>query len=230
MIKSLDRSSSRLNDKRQSLVNIGTALFTQKGFGSTGLDEIVQAADVPKGSFYYYFESKDVYAHAVIRNYAAYFARKLDRTLDDETLSPLARLRAFAADATDGVLRFAFKRGCLVGNLGQEMATLEEDFRVLLLEVLNTWRERFRDCIEEARRVGEIATPIDSASLARFFWSAWEGALLCAKLERSTVPLDNVSRLFFDHLLMPVTPSASEPQHALPDAPSGTFESPTTPR
>jgi len=203
MTRPLDRTPSRSADKRQTLVNIGTALFTQKGFGSTGLDEIVQAADVPKGSFYYYFESKDVFAHAVIRNYAAYFAKKLDRTLNDATLSPLARLRAFTADATDGVMRFEFKRGCLVGNLGQEMASLEEAFRILLLAVLSDWRERFRQCIAEAQADGEVRTRVDPAALARFFWSAWEGAVLCAKLERSRDPLDNVSHLFFDHLLLP---------------------------
>ena len=198
-----ERTPSRAVDRRQILVDIGTALFTQKGFGSTGLDEIVQAADVPKGSFYYYFESKDAFAHAVIRNYAAYFAKKLDRTLNDETLSPLSRLRAFAADATGGVMRFEFKRGCLVGNLGQEMASLEEAFRVLLLDVLDAWRERFRHCIAEAQATGEILTTVDPAALARFFWSAWEGAVLCAKLERSRTPLDNVGHLFFDHLLVP---------------------------
>ncbi len=203
MTRTLDRSPSKSAEKRQALVDIGTAIFTQKGFGATGLDEIVQAADVPKGSFYYYFESKDVFAHAVIRNYAAYFARKLDRSLDDRTRTPLTRLKAFADDATEGVLRFEFKRGCLVGNLGQEMASLEEAFRILLLEVLDAWRERFRLCIHEAQAAGEILTTVDAAELARFFWSAWEGAVLCAKLERSRVPLDNVHRLFFDHMLVP---------------------------
>lgn len=195
---------TRAADKRQRLIDIGTAIFTQKGFGSTGLDAIVQAAGVPKGSFYYYFTSKDEYAHAVIRNYADYFAKKLDRTLDDERRSPLERLRAFAADATAGVSRYDFKRGCLVGNLGQEMASLEEAFRLLLLGVLDTWRRRFEACIDEAKAAGEIATPVPSAALAQFFWSAWEGAVLCAKLEQSTAPLDNVGALFFDHLLQPV--------------------------
>ncbi len=203
MNKSIERNPTKADGKRRMLVDIGTALFTQKGFGSTGLEEILQAAEVPKGSFYYYFDSKDAYAHAVIRNYAAYFARKLDKSLNDERRTPLARLKAFASDATDGVLRFEFKRGCLVGNLGQEMASLEEAYRVLLLEVLDTWRKRFERCIEEAREAGEIRTAVDSAALARFFWSAWEGAVLCAKLERSREPLDNVGTLFFDHLLMP---------------------------
>ena len=213
MIRTVDKTEpqpQRRGDvKRKLLIDIGTAIFTQKGFSSTGLDEIVQAAEVPKGSFYYYFASKEEFAHEVIRNYARYFARKLDRSLDDATLSPLQRMKAFAQDATQGVQRFHFKRGCLVGNLGQEMASLEDEFRVVLLEVLNGWRDRFRACIEAAKATGEIATPVDAAALAQFFWSAWEGAVLCAKLEQSAQALDNVSTLFFDHMLQPVRPVQS---------------------
>jgi TetR/AcrR family transcriptional repressor of nem operon len=189
--------------KRQRLIDTGTELFTQKGFSSTGLDEIVQAAAVPKGSFYYYFGSKDAFAHAVIDNYARYFARKLDRTLGNAALSPLQRLRAFSQDATQGMQRFDFHRGCLVGNLGQELGGLEDHFRRRLLAVLDDWRDRVRGCIAEAQASGEVSTPLDAALLAQFFWSAWEGAVLCAKLERSTRALDNVATLFFDHLLQP---------------------------
>ncbi len=203
--QSKTQPGNRRIDKRAALIDIGTAIFTQKGFSSTCLDEIVQAAEVPKGSFYYYFGSKDEYAIEVIRNYANYFSRKLERILEDGSKPPLQRLEAFAKEATEGVRRYEFKRGCLIGNLGQEMASLEERFRVVLLEVINDWRERFRVCLDEAKAAGEIATSVDSAVLAQFFWSAWEGAVLCAKLERSTGPLENVSRLFFDHMLLPVS-------------------------
>jgi TetR/AcrR family transcriptional repressor of nem operon len=207
--ESASRTAKRSGDKRAALIDIGTAIFTQKGFSSTGLDEIVQAAEVPKGSFYYYFASKDEYAIEVIRNYAGYFSRKLERILDDRSMTPLARLKAFTREAAEGVRRFEFKRGCLIGNLGQEMASLEENFRIVLLEAINDWRHRFQVCLDEARAAGEIRTTVDSAALAAFFWSAWEGAVLCAKLERSTAPLDNVSQLFFEQMLQPVPASGS---------------------
>ena len=160
------KSQARGDTKRQRLIDIGTALFTQKGFAGTGLDEIVQLADVPKGSFYYYFDSKEAFVQAVIHNYAAYFAKKLDRTLGDSRIDPLQRLRAFAADATHGVERYEFKRGCLVGNLAQEMASLQEDFRVLLLSVLDQWRDRVRACIAEAQAARQIASTADPATRA----------------------------------------------------------------
>lgn len=190
-------------DKRAALLDIGTVLFTQKGFSSTGLDEIVQAADIPKGSFYYYFGSKEEFAIAVIGNYGAYFSRKLERILGDADKTPLARLKAFTEEASAGMRRFDFKRGCLIGNLGQEMASLEENFRVVLLAVLRQWRERFADCLQEAKDAGEIRTPVAAATLSHFFWCAWEGAVLCAKLERSDLSLEIVTDVFFDHTLEP---------------------------
>lgn len=188
-------------DKRAALIDIGTAIFTQKGFSTTGIDEIVQAADVPKGSFYYYFSSKEEFAIAVIGNYGRYFSRKLERILEDQDKTPLARLKRFTEEASSGMMRFDFKRGCLIGNLGQEMASLEENFRVVLLDVLREWRKRFAACLQEAKDIGEILTPVDAATLSHFFWCAWEGAVLCAKLERSAASLDIVRDVFFDHTL-----------------------------
>jgi TetR/AcrR family transcriptional repressor of nem operon len=195
------KAESRSVDKRSLLIDIGTAIFTQKGFNNTALDELVKEAKVPKGSFYYYFQTKDKYAQEVIRNYGDFFLAKLTRHLTNASLTPVQRLKAFVEDATGGVKRFEFKRGCLIGNLGQEMASLDEDFRQSLSQVMGEWRRIFIDCIEEGKTLGEITTKVDSEALAQFFWSAWEGAILCSRLERSTSPLDNVASIFFDHVL-----------------------------
>ena len=198
-------SSNKGESKRQMLINIGTVIFTQKGFSSTSLDEIVVTAKIPKGSFYYYFRGKEDFAIEVIKNYGNYFSRKLERILNDATKSPIERLKAFMNEATRGVMQYEFKRGCLIGNLSQEMASLEEGFRIELLDVIRDWRDRIEACIEEAKQVGEINVVLDSDILSRFFWSAWEGAVLCAKLEQSEKPLQIVSEVFIDQLLQPAS-------------------------
>lgn len=198
-------ASNKGESKRQMLINIGTVIFTQKGFSSTSLDEIVVSAKIPKGSFYYYFRGKEDFAIEVIKNYGNYFSRKLERILNDQTKSPIGRLKAFMNEATYGVMRYEFKRGCLIGNLGQEMASLEEGFRIALLDVIRDWRDRIEACIEEAKQIGEINVTLDSGVLSRFFWSAWEGAVLCSKLEQSEKPLQIVGEVFIDQLLQPVS-------------------------
>lgn len=192
-------------ETKEKLLRAGVAILTQKGFAAVGLDEILRAVGVPKGSFYHYFASKDAFGLALIDAYAAYFAAKLDRCFTDETRSPLQRLADFVADAKAGMARHGFRRGCLVGNLGQEMGVLPEAFRARLHGVFLDWQARTALCLEAARNAGEIAPDEDCASLAAMFWIGWEGAVLCAKLERSADPLDLFARGFF---------AALRPRHA----------------
>ena len=162
---------------------------------------------VPKGSFYHYFGSKSEFGLALIDRYAAYFAAKLDRWFLDERLDPLARLRGFVADAREGMRRFDFARGCLVGNLGQEIGALPEPFRARLSAVLADWERRTQACLEAAKAQGQIAPQADCAQLAAVFWIGWEGAVLRAKLERDAAPLDLYAETFFALLPRPAPQS-----------------------
>jgi TetR/AcrR family transcriptional repressor of nem operon len=96
--------------------------------------------------------------------------------------------------------RHGFRRGCLVGNLGQEMGTLPESFRAQLEQVFLDWQARTAACLAEAQRAGEIAHHHDCAALAEFFWIGWEGAVLRAKLQRSAAPLQACAGGFFQLL------------------------------
>lgn len=185
-------------ETRETLCRAGVAALTEKGFSATGIDEILKSVGVPKGSFYHFFASKEAYGSELITLYARYFVRKLDRFLLDESLTPLKRIEAFCEEAERGMQRFDFRRGCLVGNLGQEMGALPESFQAQLTDVLLDWQARFERCLEEAKAAGEIASNADCARWAAFFWIGWEGAVLRAKLERNGEPL----RVFADMFLM----------------------------
>jgi len=93
--------------------------------------------------------------------------------------------------------RFAYKRGCLVGNLGQEMGALPESYRRLLSNVFVDWQRRTADCLRAAQAAGEIEDHHDADRLAAYFWIGWEGAVLRAKLERSGQALRTFSDGFF---------------------------------
>jgi TetR/AcrR family transcriptional repressor of nem operon len=193
-------TTKRDTGRRAELVRFGVAILTEKGFYNFSLDELVAMAGVPKGSFHYYFSSKDAYALEVIDAYAEYFARKLDHHLSDTSLEPIERIKAFTEDAANGMERFDFKRGCLVGNLSQELAALDETFRAALLNVIQDWRRRIKACLDEAQQAGQIRADANTTALARYFWNAWEGAVLCSKLEKSRTPLDDASAAFIEQL------------------------------
>lgn len=183
------------HDTREVLLRAGVAALTEKGFSATGIDEVLKSVGVPKGSFYHFFASKEAFGAELIALYADYFVRKLDQFLLDDSLTPLQRIDAFCQDAERGMARFGFRRGCLVGNLGQEMNALPEAFRSQVTDVLLDWQTRTERCLRVAVAAGEIPRSADCARLAAFFWIGWEGAVLRAKLERRAEPL----QIFADH-------------------------------
>ena len=88
------------------------------------------------------------------------------------------------------MLRHQFRRGCLVGNLGQEVSVLPDSFRERLEATLCDWQHRLAGCLRLARSCGQLAADADCEGLAVFFWIGWEGAVQRARLVRSTEPLD----------------------------------------
>lgn len=188
-------------DTRELLIRRGTELLSQRGVSATTLDEVLKSVGVPKGSFYHYFPSKDAFVLATLDAYAAYLSRKLDRHFGNATLSPLARVQAFVDDACAGVERHEFSRGCLVGNLGQEVGCLEATIQQRLEEIFQRWEAQLARCLQAAVVAGEIRPATDCAALAHAFWIGWEGAILRARLMHSTSPMRAFYKLFLAALV-----------------------------
>lgn len=187
-------------DTRAELIRSGLEHLTEIGFTASGIDKILKKVGVPKGSFYFYFSSKEAFGHAVLASYDEYFARKLDKSLLDTSMSPLMRMSHFVENAKKGMIKHKFKRGCLVGNLGQEVDLLPESFRPMLSGIFENWQSRVAACLEEAKLAGELSASLDSQQMAEFFWIGWEGAISRARLAQSTQPLDLFWHLFANGL------------------------------
>lgn len=186
---------------RQQLIWSGVQILSERGYSAAGLEEFLKRAGVPKGSFYGLFRSKEAYGLEVLAAYAGYFNKKLDRYLLVDDKPALSRLEDFMTDARAGMARHGFSRGCVVGNLGQDVLSLPSSFRDALRLVLSGWEDRLTVCLVEARQLEEIREDTDPVELARVFWIGWEGAVLRARLERSCRPLDS----FGQHFLAAIT-------------------------
>lgn len=166
------------------------AIFTEQGFSATGIDAVLKQVQVPKGSFYHYFASKEAFGQEVLQGYATYFAKKLDLCFLASDVPPLERLWNFVQDAKAGMTKYGFRRGCLVGNLGQEILVLPESFRAQLEAILLDWQARLALCLSVAVKDGTLPADTDCDALAAFFWIGWEGAVLRARLAQHAAPLD----------------------------------------
>ena len=182
--------SEVLASTRVKLIQAGVELLTKKGFASAGIEEILSMVQVPKGSLYHYFESKEAFGIVLIKSYFNYSDKRLDTRFSKKDFTPIEQTQDFILIARANMKKYTLSRGCLVGNLGQEMAVLPNSFRKIKIGVLNQWQFKTASCLRRAQETGEIALDLDCDALAAAFWIGWEGAVLRAKLERSADPID----------------------------------------
>lgn len=178
------------SDTRARLIRSGVETLTESSFVSAGIEGILKKVGVPKGSFYHYFKNKEEFGLAVINEYDAYFARKLDTYLLDQETKPLQRLANFVENTKKSIKKYDYKRGCLVGNLGQEVGLLPESFRQRLQAIFSSWQARVCQCLVEAQKTGDLSADANCEALAEYFWIGWEGAVTRAKLMEKVAPLE----------------------------------------
>ena len=186
---------------RALLIEAGTRTMLEKGYNNAGIAEVLQVAGVPKGSFYYYFESKEDFGLQIINAFDEQRNAVLDRFLNDKSKPPLQRLRAWCEDRRTYHQSAKCRTGCLIGTLSQEMAAQNEVFRARLEEVLTRWRNKFAACFGEAQLQGQISKEFDPVDLAEFFLSAWDGSVMRSKIEKNTGPQEVFIRVMFDNML-----------------------------
>ena len=188
-------------DTKAHLIRVGLETLTEFGFSATGLDTILKKAGVPKGSFYHYFKSKEAFGIALVNAYDDYFITKLKKYLIDSNTPPLERLIHFTQSAIMGMQKYQYKRGCLVGNLNQELNHLSDEFKIRLLQSYVAWQQQVEQCLNEAQQQGTLAKTVDTQLMSEYFWIGWEGAVMRAKLTQSSKPLTLYTEMFLRALL-----------------------------
>jgi len=192
---------SREMDTRSSILKAGAQIVHRKGFNATGLQEVLDAARVPKGSFYHYFKSKEDFGLQLIDYFAAYLKDMRDRFYEDHTLSPIEKIRGLYRWQAESFLRSGFKGGCPIGNLALEMGDRNDKFRKKLNQVFADMKKTMAAHLEQAREQGEISGSIDVHETVDFIMSSWEGALMQMKVSKSTSPHEVFDRMVFERLL-----------------------------
>ncbi len=189
-------------DTKAKILAQGARIVHDKGFGSTGIQEILNAAGVPKGSFYFYFTSKEDFGLELIDFFMTFMLGRMDAHFNNLERSPLERLKAFFDDMMDYCEQTGCKDGCPIGKMAQELGCLSEEFRLKVAHSLETMKFRFHQCVHEARAQGELPASADPEKLAAFILDAWEGALLRMKASRSREPLLIMREMIFGYVLV----------------------------
>lgn len=186
---------------REHILDIGGRIIHHKGYTATGLQEILTAAGVPKGSFYFYFKSKEDFGLALIDHYRAGLAAATRPILEDPSKPPLERLERFFSWFRDVFAAEGFIKGCPLGNLTQELGDVNPAFRAKLHLALENLIRAVAIQLQDASARGDLSARLDPEATARFIISAWQGALVRMKAVAGPEPLDNFQTMVFQVLL-----------------------------
>lgn len=190
-------------DTKTALLQAGMDIMMEKGYSNTGIQEVLNTLGVPKGSFYHYFDSKESYAVEIIRHFDEEYSACLLRTLRNPKETPLQRLRTYCETGKANLSAQECRKGCLIGNLSQEMSDQSEVLRKELSHVMAKWRDMFAACIDEGQKSGEIKAKWSADAMAELFASGWGGAVMRSKTVKTTEPLDLFIQIMFDDILKP---------------------------
>ena len=193
--------SNEHTDVKQRILDTGRSIILGKGFSAVGLNEILSTAQVPKGSFYHYFKSKEAFGEALVDNYVADYLTQVDSLLRDDGAPAAERLmRYWKSWMSTGETA---ECNCLVVKLSGEVSDMSEAMRAALLRGTNLIIERLGQCIAEGMADGSLTGNLDTRHTALTLYELWLGAALLSKVRRDRSALDTAMAATAELLNLP---------------------------
>jgi len=175
--------------KREKLLDQGVKMLMDQGYHGTGLKEILDVVQIPKGSFYNYFGSKEKFAAEAITHYIEPFIGLLTQHLQTPDTDGLSALKNYYAELITEVEKSGYKGGCLLGNMMGEVGDTSEECRQSLLATIERYNLLQESALLSAQDEGLVRKDRSAKSMTDLLFSSWQGALLQMKIEKSVEPL-----------------------------------------
>lgn len=190
----------RSQKTRLKLLDVGVALFIQKGYHATGLKELTDRVGLPKGSFYNHFKSKEHFGAEVMTHWGRQTWSYLDFWLGGSSRDALNTLDVFFDNEIQRLKDEKFV-GCLCGNFAAELGDKKQLIQEATIVGMKGMHERFAQLIKRGQGEGSIRQDISADKLAVFILDAYEGAILRMKVEGSTAPIKSFRSHVIDRYL-----------------------------
>ena len=185
-----------------TLVDKGLELMYLRGYNDVSIKDLVDAAGMPKGSFYNHFKSKEDFALAVIDRYGELWHGIIQQFLGDRSLPAKSRLERFFDHMISSCeTELHYTKGCLAGNFSQEMGDVNPVFAERVDKVFRGAEVHFINAIRDGQQEGTIDPKLDPERTGEFLLNAFEGAMVRMKSARSSEPLLAFRSLVFSTVL-----------------------------
>jgi len=178
-------------DSREHILDVAQSIIGAKGYSAVGLTEILAAANVPKGSFYYYFKSKDAFGEALLHRYFESYLAELDGILSTPRLTMAQRLMKYWQHWQATQESCDCQGKCLAVKLGAEVPDLSEAMRLAMQKGTAGIIERLTKAVEAGVADGSLKIGSDATTTALTLYQLWLGASVMVKINRNMDPFKN---------------------------------------
>ncbi len=182
----------REQGNREKVLDAATALFWERGFQPTSLDEVLEKSGVCRSNFYYHFKSKEDLGFAVLSRQARRFEDGVIRgILENQAESPRWRVARLFDLLGKDLRAGACRSGCPFGNLAAELNVIHPEFRSRLSAFFQRWEDAVEQCLLEGVARGEFRRGLDARQAATALISQIEGAMLLTKTHGHAGPIED---------------------------------------
>lgn len=171
------------NNKKQHIIEKGMEVLREKGFNGSGVAEIIKKADIPKGSFYYYFKSKEHFAVEVLKYYSSILIKDVNNALLNQNGSPLKRIIDLYSKQIDNYTKQKnFPYGSFASRICQETGETYRSIFDVSNQLFLDLKEIHVKCLNQAIQFKELSAETDTEKLSDLILYSWEGAVLRIKV------------------------------------------------
>ena len=181
---------------RDGLLEAANQLMLAKGFTATSVEEICREAGVTKGSFFYYFRSKEELGKTVSEYYWQTMWGLIEQAPSRTLADPLERIYGFIDYFIEVAGNPTVKQGCLLGNFAQELADTYPDIRDVCARWFDQWARELQKDLDAANGKYGPGDSLDTKGLANYIIAVIEGSWLLGKAyQDSAVNVRNLGHL-----------------------------------
>lgn len=192
----------RSEHTREALIEAGIDQLSLYGYHGTGIKQILDEVKVPKGSFYNYFASKEVFVAELIEHYTQDLMAQMQDFLEGygKSLSPLDQLRSIMDYSLKKFESSQCQKACLIGSMGAEIAAESQICRVELDKATSAYLAILAKIFEQAQKQDQVRDDMPAAAVAHMYWATWEGALIKMKMQGQVAPVKEIMRTLLNTL------------------------------
>jgi len=198
--------NSETKNARQTILDTAQVIVGRKGFSAVGLNEILQAADVPKGSFYHYFTSKDGFGVVLLDTYFDHYVHGMQQLFDQPGLSQHAKLMRYWDAWIDNQTGCTEAGKCLAVKLGAEVSDLSEPMRLALQRGTSRTIALLAVALQRGIEDGSLRLQHRPQDLAQQLYALWLGSSVMSKITLTSAPFDEALLLTRQLLGRPENP------------------------